>query len=203
MVMLTEAIELTLFPAMMAFAASSDLLTMTIANRVSLILVAGFVVLALLSGITGAELVSHLGAMAVVLAVAFFCFACGWIGGGDAKLAAATALWLGFGHLFDYLVYASLLGGALTVLIVQFRTMPLPPLLGRPGLGGAAAPGRRRRSLRHRARGGGALGLSADPVDDGARPLASCAGFAPLPGRVAAFVNARLTRFGYASLTML
>ena len=47
--MLTEAISLTLFPAMMAFAASSDLLTMTIANRVSLILVAGFAVLALLT----------------------------------------------------------------------------------------------------------------------------------------------------------
>jgi prepilin peptidase CpaA len=127
--MLTEAIELTLFPAVMAFAASSDLLTMTIANRVSLILIAGFFVLALLSGITAAELMSHLGAMGLVLAVAFVCFARGWIGGGDAKLAAATALWLGFGHLFDYLVYASLLGGALTIAIVQFRTIPLPPLL--------------------------------------------------------------------------
>ena len=41
--MLTEAIELTLFPVMMAFAASSDLLTMTIANRVSLILAGGFI----------------------------------------------------------------------------------------------------------------------------------------------------------------
>jgi prepilin peptidase CpaA len=128
-IMLTEAIELTLFPVMMAFAASSDLLTMTIANRVSLILLAGFVVLALLSGMSGAALVSHLGAGALVLAIAFVCFACGWIGGGDAKLAAVTALWLGFSHLFDYLVYASLLGGALTLLIVQFRAMPLPPLL--------------------------------------------------------------------------
>jgi prepilin peptidase CpaA len=64
-----------------------------------------------------------------VLAVAFVCFACGWIGGGDAKLAAATALWLGFGHLLDYFVYASLLGGALTLLILQFRHVPLPRLL--------------------------------------------------------------------------
>jgi prepilin peptidase CpaA len=127
--MLTEAIELTLFPAMMAFAASSDLLTMTIANRVSLILIAGFVILAALSGISGADLLSHLGAAALVLAVAFLCFACGWIGGGDAKLAAATALWLGFSHLFDYLIYASLLGGALTLVIVQFRAFPLPRLL--------------------------------------------------------------------------
>ncbi len=97
--MLIEAVRLTLFPAMMAFAASSDLLTMTIANRVSLILVAGFAALALLSGLGGAEVLSHVEAAAVVLGVAFFCFACGWIGGGDAKLAAATALWLGFGNL--------------------------------------------------------------------------------------------------------
>ena len=41
MVMLTEAISLTVFPAVMAFAALSDLFTMTIANRVSLILVGG------------------------------------------------------------------------------------------------------------------------------------------------------------------
>jgi prepilin peptidase CpaA len=96
---------------------------------VSLILIGGFVILATLSGISGADLLSHLGAAALVLAVAFFCFACGWIGGGDAKLAAATALWLGFSHLFDYLIYASLLGGALTLVIVQFRAFPLPRLL--------------------------------------------------------------------------
>jgi len=129
MVMLTEAIRLTLFPAMMAFAASSDLFTMTIANRVSLILVGGFAVLALLTGMSGADMLSHAGAAAMVLAVVFVFFACGWIGGGDAKLAAATALWLGFAHLADYLVYASLLGGALTVLIIQFRTVPLPQVL--------------------------------------------------------------------------
>jgi prepilin peptidase CpaA len=127
--MLTEAISLTLFPGMMAFAASSDLLTMTIANRVSLALIAGFVILAALSGMGGAEMATHAGAAAAVLVVAFICFARGWIGGGDAKLAAATALWLGFSHLFDYLVYASLLGGALTLLIVQFRHMPLPQML--------------------------------------------------------------------------
>ncbi len=127
--MLTEAISLTLFPAMMAFAASSDLLTMTIANRVSLALVAGFVILAAMSGMSGADMATHAGAAGAVLVVAFICFARGWIGGGDAKLAAATALWLGFSHLFDYLVYASLLGGALTLMIVQFRHMPLPQLL--------------------------------------------------------------------------
>ncbi len=128
MALLTEALSLTLFPAMMAFAACSDLLTMTIANRVSLILVGGFLLLAAMTGMSAADMLAHAGAAAAVLAVAFVCFACGWIGGGDAKLAAVTALWMGFAHLADYLVYASLLGGALTVLLIQFRTMPLPQL---------------------------------------------------------------------------
>jgi prepilin peptidase CpaA len=126
MLLLTEAIKLTLFPAMMAFAASSDLFTMTIANRVSLILIGGFGVLAVLTGTTASNLVSHAGAAAAVLAVVFVFFARGWIGGGDAKLAAVTALWLGFAHLVDYLFYASLLGGALTLVIIQFRAVPLP-----------------------------------------------------------------------------
>jgi prepilin peptidase CpaA len=127
--MLIAAISLTLFPAMMAFAASSDLFTMTIANRVSAILIAGFVLLAILIGMSAADMLSHAGAAAIVLVAAFTFFACGWIGGGDAKLAAATVLWFGFGHLFDYLVYASILGGALTLLLIKFRTMPLPYLL--------------------------------------------------------------------------
>ena len=81
--MLIEVIRLTLFPAMMAFAASSDLFTMTIANRVSLILVGGFVLLALLTGMSGHDMLIHAGVAAAVLVVAFGCFTCGWIGGGD------------------------------------------------------------------------------------------------------------------------
>jgi prepilin peptidase CpaA len=64
-----------------------------------------------------------------VLAVAFGCFAMGWVGGGDAKVAASAALWFGFGHLMNYLLYASLFGGALTLLLLQFRQWPLPHML--------------------------------------------------------------------------
>jgi prepilin peptidase CpaA len=73
----------------------------------------------------------HLAAAALVLVVAFGFFTQGWIGGGDAKLAAASALWFGFGHLLDYLVYASLFGGALALLLIQFRKLPLPGVLAR------------------------------------------------------------------------
>jgi len=124
-------ILLLVFPALMAFAASSDLLTMTISNRVSLALVAGFSVLAFVAGM-GLETVGyHVLAGGLVLAASFTCFAFGWIGGGDAKLAAATALWFGFGHLLDYLVLASLIGGALTLAIIRFRTLPLAAALAR------------------------------------------------------------------------
>jgi prepilin peptidase CpaA len=70
-----------------------------------------------------------MGAGLAVLAVTFTLFACGWIGGGDAKLAAATALWFGFGPLMDYLVYASVFGGILTLAIIRYRVTPLPALL--------------------------------------------------------------------------
>ena len=131
--MILDIARLLLFPALMAFAAASDLFTMTISNRVSLALVAGFLALALISGMGLTDILSHLGAGAAVLAVAFACFAMGWVGGGDAKVAASAALWFGFAHLMNYLVYASLFGGALTLLLLQFRQWPLPYQLAGQG----------------------------------------------------------------------
>jgi prepilin peptidase CpaA len=92
-------------------------------------------VLAIASGMGVSEILLHLGAGAAVLVASFVCFSFGWIGGGDAKVAAAAALWFGFGHLLHYLVYASLFGGALTLLLLQFRQWPLPyALAGQPWL---------------------------------------------------------------------
>jgi prepilin peptidase CpaA len=133
--MILDIARLLLFPALMAFAAASDLFTMTISNRVSLALALGFLALALLTGMGLYDILSHLGAGATVLAVSFACFAMGWVGGGDAKVAAAAALWFGFSHLLNYLLYASLFGGALTLLLLQFRQWPLPyPFAGQAWL---------------------------------------------------------------------
>jgi prepilin peptidase CpaA len=129
--MFTDIIRLLLFPALMAFAASSDLLTMTISNRLSLALAASFFLLTLVIGMSLPAIGMHLAAGAVVLVFAFGFFSQGWIGGGDAKLAAATALWFGFDFLLDYLVYASLFGGVLTLVLIQFRKLPLPGPLAR------------------------------------------------------------------------
>jgi len=124
--MILDLARLLLFPALMAFAAASDLFTMTISNRVSLALVAGFFLLAFAGGMAPYEMLSHAGAGALLLVVTFTCFAMGWMGGGDAKVAASVALWFGFAPLMDFLLYASLFGGALTLLLLQFRQWPLP-----------------------------------------------------------------------------
>jgi prepilin peptidase CpaA len=124
--MILDFARLLLFPALMAFAAASDLFTMTISNRVSLALTAGFLILAFAGGMDLTQILSHICAGATVLAFAFGCFAMGWVGGGDAKVAATAALWFGFGHLMNYLLYASVFGGVLTLLLLQLRQWPLP-----------------------------------------------------------------------------
>lgn len=126
MVLLSQIGLLVIFPLLMAYAAASDLLTMTIPNRISLALLGAFGVLAVVGGMSLHAVALHAGAGALVLCVMFACFAFGWIGGGDAKLAAATALWLGFGPLVDYMVLAAVAGGVLTAAVLFLRWAPVP-----------------------------------------------------------------------------
>ena len=53
-----------------------------------------------------------------VLAVGFFAFRRGIVGGGDAKLIAATALIVGWQELLSFLFVMSIYGGALAVTIL-------------------------------------------------------------------------------------
>src|SRR5512140_3429871 len=129
--MILDTARLLLFPPLVAFAAMSDLLTMRISNWVSLTLVTGFLIMAPLSGMGLHDILMHFAAGATVLAVAFACFAIGQVGGADAKVAAAVALWFGFDHLMNFLIDVSLLGGALTILLLLFRSWPLPPFLAK------------------------------------------------------------------------
>lgn len=124
---MVKILILTVFPALMAFAAASDLFTMKISNWVQIALVAGFATLALATGMelsaVGIHLVTGLG----VLVLGFAMFSFGWVGGGDAKLMAATALWFGASiTLLIYVVYAGFIGGLLTMALLTFRQFPLP-----------------------------------------------------------------------------
>ena len=112
---------LFVFPVLMAFAGSSDLLTMRISNKLVLAVALGFLAVGLVAGLPLQQIGMH-----VVLAVCFGFFALGWIGGGDAKLIAATTMWFGFTGMLQYLLFASLLGGALTLMLLAVRRIPLP-----------------------------------------------------------------------------
>ena len=135
-----QATTLLLFPLVMAFAALSDLFTMTISNRISIALVAVFVPFAWLVGLSGAEIGIHLLCGFGVLVLTFGMFAFGWIGGGDAKLAAATAVWVGWQHLGEYGLYSTFLGGMLTLAHPgRCAALPMPLFAMRLALGGPPA----------------------------------------------------------------
>lgn len=113
---------LVVFPMCMAMAAFSDLLTMTIPNRLSIVLVASFVAIAPFTGISLHDFALHMGAGGVVFAACFALFAVGIMGGGDAKILTASAVWFGFNEsLVIYLTYVSVLGGFLSILILMLR----------------------------------------------------------------------------------
>ncbi len=118
------------FPLVVGFAAVTDFLTMTISNKISIALVVSFCCLAPFTGMTFQMAGMSVLAAAVLFSIGFACFAFGWVGGGDVKFASAVALWLGWNHMFDYLVLFSLYGGFLTiaVLILSRLLEPLPIL---------------------------------------------------------------------------
>ncbi|UVC08697.1 prepilin peptidase [Rhizobium sp. TH2] len=120
--MVTAAI-LVIFPLCMAMAACSDLLTMTIPNRLSVILIASFLAVAPFAGLSLQDMLMHLAGGGIVFAACFALFAFGIMGGGDAKILAASALWFGFDQsLLVYIIYVSVFGGLLSLAIISMRS---------------------------------------------------------------------------------
>jgi len=127
--MAAELLVLIVLPALLALAAGWDIASFTIPNFLQLALIGAFVAFAIAAGLAPAAIGGHLLAGFVGLAVGFTLFALGYIGGGDAKLFACVVLWLGFQNLLDYTLIAAVLGGALSLLIIGMRKMPLPAVL--------------------------------------------------------------------------
>jgi prepilin peptidase CpaA len=129
MVAVVHYIAFLVFPVGIAFAAASDLLTMTISNRLMLALAIAFAVLAPLAGMDLHTFGMNWAGAGIVLAVSFTCFALGWIGGGDAKLAAVTTLWVGWNNGLEFIGLASIFGGLLTLFVLSFRRSVLPAFI--------------------------------------------------------------------------
>ena len=127
--MIQEFLILVLVPAALIAAAGWDLASFTIPNFLQCVLIAGFALFAVFSGMPLGVLGWHALAAAIGLTVGFTMFALGLIGGGDAKLFACVALWFGFPDIFSYAIIASVFGGVLTLTLLGFRQLPIPAFL--------------------------------------------------------------------------
>lgn len=126
--MLAAALVLC-FPALVLTAAFSDTLTFTIPNWIPLALLALFPVAALAVGLPLSTIGLHLAVGAGALVVGIVMFALRWMGGGDAKLIAAVAAWVGLAALPAFLLGAALSGGTLAIMLVTLRSAPLRPVV--------------------------------------------------------------------------
>jgi prepilin peptidase CpaA len=124
--MIAEILVIVALPLLLLAAGAWDLASFTIPNFLTAALLAVFILFALVAGLGFAAMGWHLLAGLVGLALGFALFALGYIGGGDAKLFAATVLWLGFKDLMPYALIASVFGGLLTLAMILLRQCPLP-----------------------------------------------------------------------------
>ena len=77
-------------------------------------------------GVPAVDILLNISCGLAILVIAFAMFSFGWVGGGDAKLAAATAAWLGWAAILDYGLAAAVFGGVLTLTILAARAAPFP-----------------------------------------------------------------------------
>jgi prepilin peptidase CpaA len=118
---------LLIFPALAILGGLKDLTSYTIPNWISLALIAAFVPAALVSGVPLSQIGLCLAVGLAALVAGMGMFAAGWIGGGDGKLLAVCALWLGWPAALPFLLYTGLAGGALTFAILALRSGWLAP----------------------------------------------------------------------------
>jgi prepilin peptidase CpaA len=118
------------FPACLVWAAISDIRSMTIPNRLTFGLAVAFLPAAFLCHLSMAQFGLHIGLGLAGLAFGVILFALKVMGGGDAKLIAATCLWLGVHGSAAMLIYTALAGGVLTLGLLGARKAPIAAVTG-------------------------------------------------------------------------
>jgi prepilin peptidase CpaA len=138
---LIHLLLLSLFPGCVIAAALKDATSFTIPNRISIFAALAFFPAALGLGLAPGGLAICVGVGAAALVAGVAMFALGWIGGGDAKLFAACALWLGWPAFLPFLLWTTLAGGALAVTLLGARKAPLIAGIGPAWVGRLLTPG--------------------------------------------------------------
>jgi prepilin peptidase CpaA len=115
---------LSAFPLVLIAAAIKDATTMTITNWIPLAALGLFLALAPVK-LPLAELGAHGLVAGGALLLGFAMFSFNWVGGGDAKLLAAAALWLGWSAMPEFLLWTALAGGGLSLGLMLARRAAL------------------------------------------------------------------------------
>lgn len=124
--MMLDFVVLIACPSLFLIGALSDLVSYRIPNWISLALVAAFALAAVVGGMPIAAIGWHLLVGIAALVAGFALFAFNVIGGGDAKLFAAGALWAGPDYVMKYCLAFALAGGAFAIAVLVLRRVPLP-----------------------------------------------------------------------------
>jgi prepilin peptidase CpaA len=124
-----QVLLVLVFPALVITAALRDVTSYTIPNWISLALIGAFPIAALAQGLPLATLGLCFAIGAGGLIAGMVMFALRWIGGGDAKLFAAAALWLGWPAIVTYAAVTGIAGGALAVALLALRSPLIRPYI--------------------------------------------------------------------------
>ena len=122
---------IAVFPLLVIVAALKDVTSFIIPNWISIGLVLAFYPAALAAGasLSVIGVATAVGVCALLAGMAMFY--AGWMGGGDAKLLAGCALWMGWPTVLPFLLATALAGGALALILMQMRSNLLKPYLQR------------------------------------------------------------------------
>lgn len=115
------SVVLLVFPALAIVAALTDATSMTIPNWISASLVLAFAPAALLAHAPLTEIGVAVGLGLLALVVGAAMFALRWLGGGDAKLLAASVLWMGASGALPFLAWTAVAGGAVGLGLIAAR----------------------------------------------------------------------------------
>lgn len=124
-----QTLLLLIFPALVIVAGLRDAATYTIPNWISLALAAAFPFAALALDLPLHAVFLQLGVGALALVAGMVMYSLKWIGGGDAKLFAAAALWLGWPSSVLFLGMTGIAGGVLAMTLLGLRSATLRPFM--------------------------------------------------------------------------
>jgi len=121
-------IVLSCYPAALIIAAFNDLYEFKIPNWVSILLIVSYFLSAIFLLPPPTAMFESLMLSIGALIVGFILFARSIIGGGDAKLFAASVLWIGFPGFAVFLLNMALAGAFLALFLLLFRKTPALPI---------------------------------------------------------------------------